>query len=243
MNKLIGCLAVTVLAVLVSAPCASAKKEKNSKDAKISMAKVWFTDGTTYEGPLVKHWSTYTQKFTAPGHNFHILPDPAGRSVKCESSQTDSILIISSIHPDFKDSTMVDGRVPLNGLKRKTNKMLTRVAVGRNVDFCKLPYMGNWMRGRQNVDQLMEYWLVRFHNTGQAEVFFTIPLQHGSNRSSDCYKFFIERVKQSNPELAEAVNAKFNSDKKTRKASAKEVVENPQIFVDFVDAWLTEHPE
>jgi len=233
-------LSFAVGALFAFAPSAMAKKE-------ISQAKVWFKDGTLYEGPLVKHWSTYAQKFTASGHNFHILPEDGKKSVKCESKQVDSILIVQSTHPDFKDSAMyvpmVDGRVPLNGPKKKTNKMMLRKAQGRNVDFCTLPFMGNCMRGLRNDDQLLEYWLVRFHDNAEAFVFYSIPIQKGCNKNVDYLKYFVDRIKDLRPGLAEAIEAKYFPDKETYKKMRVEVVEHPQEFVGFIDDYLSEHRE
>ena len=236
---------IIALCALLMPFVAEAKKEKDS-DKQIKAAKVWFKDGKVYEGPLVKHWWTYRQHFTGSGHNFHALPDPDGKSVKYEASDVDSILIIDSTHPDFESGTMyvsmTDGRVPMNG-PRKTNKMLRRVSAGQNVDFCKLPFMGNCQIGLRNQDQFMEYWLIRFHKSGKSFVFFENPLAKGCNKADERIEYFCRMVKDFDSGLADAVTAKFAPDKATRKNMKKKLADDPQLFVDFIDNYLSEHPE
>lgn len=238
-------IVITVLCALLLPFAADAKKSKDD-GKKVTAAKVWFKDGKVYEGPLEKHWYTYRQHFTGSGHNFHTLPDPVGKSVKHEAADVDSILIVSSTHPDFEAGTMyvsmADGRVPMNG-PRKTNKMLRRVVTGRNVDLCKLPFMGNCQIGMRNQDQFLEYWLIRFHNTGKSFVFFESPLEKGCNKADERIEYFCRMVKEFNPGLAAAVTERFAPDKKTRKDMKKTLADDPQPFLDFIDAYLTEHPE
>ncbi len=235
------CFILLAISFAIASTSTAYAKEKEE----VSLAKVWFKDGNIYEGPLVKHWSTYAQKFTVSGHNFHIQPEGSDKSIKCKSQDVDSILIIHSTHPDFKDSTlfvsMVDGRVPLNGPKKKTNKMMPRVKQGKKVDFCTLPYMGNCMRGLKNEDQLLAYWLVRFHDTGEAYVFYSIPIWKGCNKNVEHFKYFCDFIKDSRPGLAEAIEARFFPDKETHKKSKTDVGENAMVFVDFIDNYLVEN--
>ncbi len=229
-----------MIVALSAAPVAHANKKEEVK-----LAKVWFKDGSIYEGPLVKHWVTYGQQFTASKHSFQILPDGSDKAVKCQPSQVDSILILSSTHSELNDSAMfvpmVDGLVPLNGPKRKTNKMMRRVKQGQHVDFCTLPYMGNCMRGLKNDDQLLKYWLIRFHDNGEAFVFFSVPIWKGCNKEVNYLKYFYERIKSNRPGLAEAIKDKYFPDKGTNKKG--EVLENAQEFADFIDDYLAKHPE
>ena len=56
-------------------------------------------------------------------------------------------------------------------------------------------------------------------------------------------KDIAEDFKEINPALSEAIMERFYpKDKKARKELAKEVLDNPQIFVGFVDDFLTKHP-
>ncbi len=239
MNKVL--LFLTAIIVALFTPSTTFAKEKGE----VKLAKVWFKDGSIYEGPLVKHWVTYSQRFTASKHNFHILPEGSDKSVKCQSSQVDSILILSSTHSELNDSAMfvpmIDGRVPMNGPKRKTNKLMRRVKQGRYVDFCTLPYMGNCMRGLKNVDQLLKYWLIRFHDNDEAFVFFSVPIWNGCNKESNYLKYFYDRIKSTRQGLAEAIKEKYFPDKGTDKQG--EVLESAQDFVDFIDDYLAKHPE
>lgn len=94
-------LVILIITSLAGALKASAKND-NDKDARIE-AKVWFKDGRIYEGELPKHWLTYRQTFINPGHNFHIVSaDKPGKTIKCEASEVDSILITASTHTSFK---------------------------------------------------------------------------------------------------------------------------------------------
>jgi len=241
MNKFV-LLLVAISFAITSTSTANAKEKKE-----VSLAKVWFKNGNIYEGPMVKHWRTYAQSFTASGHNFHILPEEGGKSIKCKSQQVDSILILRSTHPEFKDSalfvSMVDGRVPLNGPKKKTNKMMRRVTKGQRVDFCTLPFMGNCMRGLKNDDQLLAYWLVRFHDTGEAFVFYSTPIWKGCNKNVEYFRYFCDFIKDSRPGLADAIENKFFPDKETHRQSKVDVGENALIFVDFIDNYLVEKSE
>lgn len=94
-------LVILIITSLAGALKASAKNDSD-KDARIE-AKVWFNDGRIYEGELPKHWLTYRQTFINPGHNFHIVSaDKPGKTIKCEASEVDSILITASTHTSFK---------------------------------------------------------------------------------------------------------------------------------------------
>ena len=60
---------------------ATKERDKNEKDDKVITAKVWFKDGTVYEGELVKHWRTRRQTYLNPGHNFHTMPADGSKKV------------------------------------------------------------------------------------------------------------------------------------------------------------------
>ncbi len=240
MNKLL----IFVISVAFTFCITTSAYAKEKQEVKL--AKVWFKDGKIYEGPLVKHWVTYGQRFTRSKHNFHILPDDGRKTIKCYPSQIDSIYIISSTHRELSDSVMyvpmVDGIVPMNGPKKNTNKMLRRIKQGTNVGFCTLLYMGNYMSGLKNRDQLLSYWLVRFHDNGEAFVFYSVPIGKGANGNVNYVSYFYNCIKDTRPRLAEAVKAKYFPDKETSKKMAV-TVDNKLEFIDFIDDYISEHPE
>lgn len=240
MNKVL--IFLTVIAIALSTSPTTFAKDKGE----VKLAKVWFKDGTIYEGPLVKHWVTYGQRFTRSKHNFHILADDGRKTIKCYPSQVDSIYIISSTHRELSDSVMyvpmVDGILPMNGPKKNTNKMLRSIKQGTNVDFCTLLYMGNYMSGLKNRDQLLAYWLIRFHDNGEAFVFYSIPIEKGGNGNVNYVSYFYNCIKDSRPGLAEAIKAKYFPDKETSKKMAV-TVDNKLEFIGFIDNYISEHPE
>lgn len=237
-------LILIIVALASAAPLAYAKKSKTDEKKEVTV-KVWFKDGSVYEGPMVKHWCTYRQMFLGSGHNFHTLPDPTAKSVKHEAADTDSILIVSSSSEQLNAGELYvsfSGLTPMMGGKRKCNKMLFRARQGRNVEMCRLPYMGNCQVGMRNDDQRLVYWMIRFPQTGDAVAFYINTLQKGCTKPRAIIDYFVERVEKFDPGLAKAVKAKFSPDKKTRKEMNKTLLENPDLFVDFVDNYLTENP-
>ncbi len=229
-------LAPVALMCAISLP-ANAKNE--NKEGKRIEAKVWFKDGRVYQGEMPKHWLTYGQTFLAPGHNFHILSDD-GKKVKCQAQDVDSILIVSSSHEKF---TSGDFYLPAEKFgPRKKTRLVRRIKHGRYVDFCKMPYIGNCQVAGMQMDQRMEYWLLRFANDGKAYLFFDNPLGAGCHKPTFTVGAFYHGIRKSYPDLSEAVMARFGpDDRKERKAIAQEIAENPEIFVDFVDQYLIEH--
>lgn len=235
--------AVAICAISLSSPVLANAGNKEKTPERINAAKVWFKDGSVYEGPLVKHWRTHRQTYLVPAHNFHILPDPDGKSVKCQAKDTDSILIISSTHPDFKDG---DFYVSFNGKTnalggRTMHKMLKREHAGKNVDLCKLTYVGNCVRGKLNIDQWMEYWAVRFRDTGRIAMFYANPLQKGCNKAW-CF-WGVTEIAKSHEALGDALTEKFVSDKETRKEAANAIAADPMVYIDFIDNYISEHPQ
>ena len=234
-------LSVVMASVLLSSFDACAKNNKKENQEETITAKVWFKDGRIYEGPLVKHWRTYGQTFLAPGHNFHILSeDGKGKTVKCEAKNTDSILITESSHPDFKAG---DFYVSFNGKTnvlggRTMHKLLKREQSGRNVDFCKLTYIDNCISAGANMDQWMEYWIVWFRASGRAAVFFETPLSNGCH--GPCCNWGTYEIKKHNEALADAINEKFCADKEMRRKYILQIQENPMLYVDFIDNYLSE---
>lgn len=222
----------------------TANAGKNKGDDKEIIIKAWFKDGTVYEGPMPKHWHTYRQTFLNPGHNFHTVPsDGSKKTVKREAKDTDSLLVVSSTHDAFAPG---DFYVSFNGKSnfmggKMMHKMLRRIKSGRKVELCKLKYIGNCMQGQLNLDQRMEYWLIRFRDSGEAVVFFDNPLEKRCHKPNLEAKAFAGYFKETNPALAEAVIKEFCSDKrKTREEIAEKVMENPEIFLEFVDNFMTE---
>lgn len=232
---------LTVLApvALICAISLSANAKKEDKEDKRIEAKVWFKDGRVYQGEMPKHWLTYGQTFLASGHNFHILSDQ-GKNVKCQVKDVDSILIVSSSHEKFVPG---DFYLPAEKFSAyKKTKLVRRIKQGRYVDFCRMPYIGNCQVAGMQMDQRMEYWLVRFSNDGKTYFFFDNPLNKGCHKPKFYVRAFYNSIKKSYPDLAEAVMARFDSDdKKKRKAIAQDIAENPEILVDFVDQYLIEH--
>ena len=232
--------AIVIITILASSISAYGKGESTDKTI---TAKVWFKDGSVYEGPLLKHWRTYSQTFMMPSHSFQIT-DSDGKSKKYGTKDTDSIMITSSTHPDFKAG---DFYVSFNGKTntlggRKIQKFLKREHAGKNVDMCKLTYIGN-CEGRANnanMDQLMEYWLVRFRDNGQVSIFFDNPLENGCNRPScTCINKVISKI---NPGLTKAIESHFfPDDKDTRMKSIMAIQQNPMVFINFIDTYLSGH--
>lgn len=231
--------AIAVIAILTLSLGAYGKKENTDQTV---TAKIWLKDGRVYEGPLLKHWRTYNQTFMMSSHNFQIT-DPNGKSKKYGAKDTDSIMITGSTHPDFKAG---DFYVSFSGKTntlggRKIHKFLKREHAGKNVDLCKLTYIGNCedRSNNANMDQLMEYWLVRFHDKGQVSIFFDNPLQNGCNRPScTCINKVISNI---NPELTKAIESHFFSDKETREKSILTIQHDPMVYVNFIDTYLTEN--
>ncbi len=232
-------LPVFMAIALLSAAPLSAKKHQDERRIE---AKVWFKDGRVYEGELPKHWLTYRQTFINPGHNFHIVsPDKPDKTLKCEASDVDSLLITASTHGQFKAG---DFYLPAAGIsfKKGKYKLIRRISSGRNVDFCKMPYIGNCVVAGMNIDQRIEVWYVRFKDSGKLTSFFFYPLQDGCKKAEFAPDNLASAVKDANPGLAEAVLQRFSSkDKQTRKDYAAQVMENPQLFVDFVDDYINGH--
>lgn len=246
MKKYIQTLLPLIACILLCAPAAMAKKDKEDKennDDKRIEAKVWFKDGRVYEGLMPKHWLTYRQTFINPGHNFHIVsPDDPDKTIKCEASDVDSILITASTHESFEAGDFYLP-APKISFKKGKYKLIRRVSAGRNLDFCKMPYIGNCVVAGMNMDQRIEMWYIRFKDTGEVVSFFAYPLQDGCQKPRFDPSNLASRVKKTNPGLSEAVMQRFTSkDKETHKKYAADVMENPQLFVDFVDEYLTNHP-
>lgn len=219
---------------------ATKERDKNEKDDKVITAKVWFKDGTVYEGELVKHWRTRRQTYLNPGHNFHTMPaDGSKKSVKHEAQETDSILILSSTHDDFKPG---DFYIAYNGKGRGAlHKMLRCTDRGRHADICRLPYWGNCTSGQMQLDQFMEAWYVRFRDNGDIYNFADEAIQKGCNKSKVRLKAFCKVLGKDGgmPGLADAVMARFCPDKATSKESAKLIQENPRVLLDFIDDYIS----
>lgn len=236
----------TVIFVFATTLNVSAQKGKNDDEdngkGKIE-AKIWFKDGRVYEGLMPKHWLTYKQTFLNPGHSFHIVsPDDPSKTVKCEAADVDSILITASTHDDFAAG---DFFLSVAGIsfKKGKYKMIRRVYDGRNIDFCKMPYIGNCKAGIMNLDQRIEMWWLRMKTDGELYMFYSNPIEAGCHKPEFYAKDIAEDFKEINPALSEAIMERFYpKDKKARKELAKEVLDNPQIFVGFVDDFLTKHP-
>ena len=231
--------AITVIAILALSINAHGKKENTNQTI---TAKVWFKDGNVYEGPLLNHWRTYSQTFMMSSHNLQIT-GPDGKSKKYGAKDTDSIMITGSTNQDFK---VGDFYVSFSGKTntlggRKIHKFLKREYAGKNVDLCKLTYIGNCedRTNNANMDQLMEYWLVRFRNNGQVSIFFDNPLENGCNRPTcTCINNVISKI---NPELTEAIESHFFPDKETSEKSILTIQQNPMVFINFIDTYLTEN--
>lgn len=229
---------VAVMASLLSFGVV-AKDKKETDSEKVITAKVWFKDGSVYEGPLLKHWRTRRQTYLNPGHNFHTEPvDGSDKTVKHEAQETDSILIISSTHEDFQAG---DFYVAYNGKGRGAlHKMLRCGGRGRHADIFKLPYWGNCSHGMMQLDQFMESWYIRFHDTpDEIYNFFNNALEKGCNKSKAYLKDFCKSLdKAGMPGLADAIKNRFCPDKETSKESAKLIGENPQLLLDFIDNYM-----
>ncbi|MDE6528946.1 MAG: hypothetical protein K2L78_07860 [Muribaculaceae bacterium] len=237
MKYLLRFAAVVAAASLAVSVAAKDKKEKNSD--KVITAKVWFKDGSVYEGPLLKHWRTRRQTYLNPGHNFHTVPaDGSDKSVKREAHETDSVLIISSTHDDFKagDFYLAYNGEGLGAL----HKMLLRTERGRYADICRLPYWGNCTRGMSQLDQFMEYWYVCFNDRmDNVYLFYDRAIWKGCNKSKALVKMFCKTLeKDGKSDLAEAIMARFCPDKATTKESAKLIGENPKVLLDFIDNYI-----
>lgn len=236
-------LLLTVATALASVE-AEAKKNKNkdeSDDSKmITSAKVWFKNGTVYEGPLPKHWRTRRQTFFDQGHNFHTPPaDGSDKTVKHEAQETDSVLILSSTHEDFAPG---DFYLSYNSKERYgMHKMLFREKQGRHADLYSLLY---WDTGGTKAQiQLMKAWYIIFHDDlSEIYNFHDSPLQPGQRKSKVYLKDLSKWLKKTGPEgLAEALTQKFQPDKKTSKESEALIKENPVVLLEFIDDYLDSH--
>lgn len=233
--------AIAVIAILALSISVYGKEENTDQTV---MAKVWLKDGRVYEGPLLKHWRTYGKTFMMSDHNYQIIGTD-GNPKEYGAKDTDSIMIMASTHPDFK---VGDFYVSFNGKTntlggRKIRKFLKREYAAKNVDLCKLPYIGNCedRTNNANMDQRMEYWLVRFRDTGQVSIFFDNPLENGCNKPScTCINKVIAKI---NPGLTKAIESHFfPDDKDTRMKSILAIQQNPMVFINFIDTYLTENP-
>lgn len=232
-------VAVAAATVALTLTAAGKGKKDDENSDKTITAKVWYKDGTVYEGPLLKHWRTRRQGYLASGHNFHTAPSDGGdKSVKHETRDTDSILITSSTHPDFKAG---DFYIAYNGKGRPAlHKMLLCTDRGRHADICRLPYWGNCSRGMMQLDQGMEYWYIRLRDKpDRVYLFFDNAIQNGCNKSTSCLgPLRRELEKDGMSGLADAIQARFSPDKDTSKESARLIGENPRILLDFIDSYL-----
>ncbi len=233
-------LLLTLLAMLVPvAAYARKEKDKEENSDKEIIAKVWFKNGDVYEGKLPKHWRTRRQTYLNPGHNFHTVdPTDSSKTIKHETKDTDSILIISSTHPDFNAG---DFYIAYNGEGRGAlHKMMLRMENGRHAYICKLPYWSNCTSGHMQLDQLLESWYLCFRKEKpDIYYFYQIALQNGCNKTRSDIKHLCKSLKKSGMEgLAEAITAKFYPDKATGKESNKAIRENPGILLEFVDNYI-----
>lgn len=214
------------------------KKEAEKDNGKEIIAKVWFKDGSTYNGQLVKHWHTRRQNFLDQGHNFHTVnPDGSDKSIKHEAKDTDSILIISSTHEAFKAG---DFYVAYNGKGRLAlHKMLFRQNQGRHADIFTLLH---WDVGGVKAQiQLMNTWYIRFHdNPSEIYLFYDKALQMGQRKTKVFLKNFCKSLeKNGRKELADAITQQFCPDKKTSKESEALIKENPALLLNFIDEYLS----
>lgn len=87
-------MAVAAAAVSLTLTAADkGKKDDDGKSDKTITAKVWYKDGTVYEGPLLKHWRTRRQGYLNSGHNSHTAPaDGAGKNPRILLDFIDSYL-------------------------------------------------------------------------------------------------------------------------------------------------------
>lgn len=236
---------VLLCCIAISFSCQDmcAKKDKNDKednDKSLIEAKIWFKDKRVYEGKMPKHWLTYRQTFLNPGHNFHIMPsDGTDKSIKCEASDVDSILITSSTHDSFSAG---DFYIPAAGIsfKKGRYKLIKRTYSGKHVDLCKMPYIGNCQQGQMALDQRMEYWYIHTKADDEIYLFFNNALEKRCQKPKFLPKDLAANLKDKYPELAAAILERFNPSKKAeRKEIAEAVRENPMILVEFIDNYLS----
>lgn len=235
-------LTALLLAIILGGVCmdieAKKKKDKGDEDnSKVITARVWFKDGTVYEGQLAKHWRTRRQTFLDQGHNFHTVPaDGSANTVKHETRETDSILILSSTHEDFAPG---DFYMAYNGEGRYgLHKMLRRYRQGRHADIYTLLYWDTG--GTKSQIQLMEmYYLLLHDNPSEIYILYNKALQGGQRKSKVHLKDLSKSLNKTGPAgLAEALTQKFQPDKKTSKESEAIIKENPGVLLEFIDDYL-----
>lgn len=228
--------------IAISMAFAASAKDKNNDvekdDGKKIIARVWYKDGSIYDGQLVKHWHTRRQNFLDQGHNFHTVnPDGSDRSIKHEAKDTDSILIISSTHEAFKAG---DFYMAYNGEGRYAlHKMLYRYDNGSHADIFTLLH---WDTGGTKVQiQLMNTWYIVFHDApSELYIFYDRALQSGQRKSKVYLKNLSKELeKNGRKELADAITRRFCPDKKTSKESEALIKENPSLLLNFIDEYLS----
>lgn len=231
----------TSLIALSMAMAVSAKgktKDVEKDNGKEITAKVWFKNGSIYNGQLVKHWNTRRQTFRDQGHNFHTVnPDGSDKSIKHEAKDTDSILIISSTHEDFNAG---DFYMAYNGEGRYAlHKMLLRKNRGSYADIFTLLYWD--VGGTKPQIQLMNTWYIIFHdNPSEIYPFYDKALQSGQRKTKVNLKNFCKLLeKNGRKELADAITQQFRPDKRTSKESEALIKENPSILLNFIDEYLS----
>lgn len=228
---------ILALSMAFVASAKDKKKDVEKDDGKEIIARVWFKDGSVYDGQLVKHWHTRRQNFLDQGHNFHTVnPDGSDKSIKHEAKDTDSILIISSTHEAFHPG---DFYMAYNGEGRYAlHKMLFRYNQGRYADIFTLLH---WDVGGTKMQiQLMNTWYIIFHdNPSKIYMFYDKALQSGQRKSKVYLKDLSKLLeKNGRKELAGAITQQFCPDKKTSKESEALIKENPSLLLDFIDEYL-----
>lgn len=229
---------ILALSMSIAASAKEKKKDVEKDNDKEIIARVWFKDGSIYNGQLVKHWHTRRQNFLDQGHNFHTVnPDGSDKSLKHEAKDTDSILIISSTHEAFKAG---DFYVAYNGEGRYAlHKMLFRYNHGRYADIFTLLH---WDTGGTKAQiQLMNTWYILFHdNPSEIYLFYDKALQSGQRKSRVYLKSFSKLLeKNGRVELADAITQQFCPDKRTSKESEALIKENPSLLLNFIDEYLS----
>lgn len=203
-----------------------------------------FKDGTVAESLMTGHWKGYGPTFLAPTHKFKLVDDGNGKARKYKAHDVDSVLILDSTHKKFKAGEMY---VAFNGKTnamggRPFHKMLLREAAGRRVDLCRMPYVGNCIVSHFNKDQRMEYWFIRFRDTGRAVIFFDNPTERGCHKPSVWVRWFSEYIAKDYPGLAEALDTRFRPDREASQKSAELIAGNPRVFFEFIDDYLSLQP-
>lgn len=231
------------MAVAMLLAVVPAMAKKSGKDERI-MVKAWFKDGTVAESLMTDHWKGYGPSFLIPTHKFKLVVDENGKTRKYKAHDVDSVLILDSTHRKFKAGEMY---VAFNGKTnalggRPFHKLLLREAAGRHVDLCRMPYVGNCVISGKNIDQWMEYWFIRFRDTGRAVIFFDNPTGRGCHKPYIWVKWFSEYIAKDYPGLAEAIDARFRPDKEASQESADLIAANPRVFFEFVDDYLSSQP-